>query len=261
VPTDHLFAVDGDRLVPSERARGPWDPGSQHGGPVAAVLARAVEQTPSDVPMQVTRLTIELLRPVPLAPVTVTARLIRPGRKVQLVQAVLEAEERELARMTALRIRTAPLVLPEGTLAAGGDLLPAPETLESTPGREGPPAFHNEGVEMRFARGRFDQPGPATVWIRLRQPVVAGEEPTPLQRVAAAADFGNGVSSWLTFDSHLFINPDLTITLHRLPGGEWVALDAVTTLSPDGIGMAESRLHDETGPIGRAVQSLLVEAR
>jgi hypothetical protein len=124
----------------------------------------------------------------------------------------------------------------------------------------GPVAFHAHAVDHRFVAGGFDRPGPATDWIRLRVPVVAGEPPSPLMRVAAAADFGNGVS-WLVSpgDGWLSINPDLTIHLHREPAGEWVCLEAVTALGATGVGMAESRLWDEHGPIGRAVQSLLVE--
>jgi hypothetical protein len=103
--------------------------------------------------------------------------------------------------------------------------------------------------------------GPATVWIRLRADVVEGEVPSPLQRVAAAADFGNGLSRIVPFDTHTFINPDLTIGLSRVPAGSWIGLDIVTRLAPDGFGQAESTIFDTAGPVGRAVQSLIVEAR
>jgi hypothetical protein len=121
-------------------------------------------------------------------------------------------------------------------------------------------AFHNRGVEHRFVAGSFERPGPATDWIRLRVPLVAGEETAPLCRVAAAADFGNGVS-WVLhrLDGYAFINPDLTIALHRHPDGEWVCLDAATYVGPHGVGLAESQLFDERGLVGRAVQSLLIE--
>ena len=122
------------------------------------------------------------------------------------------------------------------------------------------PAFHSHAVEHRFVAGGFERPGPATDWIRLRVPVVAGEAPSPLARVAAAADFGNGVSWVLSrLAGYRFINPDLTVYLSRMPVGEWVCLEAVTAVEPHGIGMAESRLWDERGPIGRSVQSLLLE--
>jgi hypothetical protein len=120
--------------------------------------------------------------------------------------------------------------------------------------------FHNQGVEHRFVAGSFQQPGPATDWIRLRVPLIAGEPTSPLSRVAAAADFGNGISWALERNGgYSFINPDLTIYLHRYPVGEWVCLAAATSAQAHGVGMAESALYDEQGPIGRSVQSLLIE--
>ena len=126
-------------------------------------------------------------------------------------------------------------------------------------GISGHTGFHNGGVDIRYVRGRIDRPGPATAWFRLRVPVVAGEEPTPAQRAMAVSDFGNGIGSELEFGSHLFINPDLTVYLHRHPEGEWVCLDARTRFGPPGTGMAESALWDARGRIGRALQSLYVE--
>jgi hypothetical protein len=122
-------------------------------------------------------------------------------------------------------------------------------------------AFHSAGAEMRFVVGEFDGRGPAVVWVRLAVPVLPGEEPSPLQRVAAAADFGNGVSSELDFAHYLFINPDLSVHLHRPAVGEWVCLDASTTIGIPGVGLAHSALWDVHGPIGRSLQSLLVESR
>ena len=122
------------------------------------------------------------------------------------------------------------------------------------------PAYHSHAVEHRFVAGGFDRPGPATDWIRLRVPIIEGEAVSPLSRVAAAADFGNGISWVLSrLDGWGFINPDLTIYLHRLPIGEWVCLEAVSRVEPQGIGLAESRLWDERGLIGRSLQSLLVD--
>ena len=122
-------------------------------------------------------------------------------------------------------------------------------------------ALHNTGVEHRFVRGGLDEAGPATDWIRLRLPLVDGEETAPLERVAVAADFGNGISRIIDFEQLLFINPDLTIYLHRLPVGDWVCLDASTRIEPHGIGLAVSDLYDERGPIGHALQSLLIDRR
>jgi Thioesterase-like superfamily len=114
-------------------------------------------------------------------------------------------------------------------------------------------------MEIVFARGKFLEPGPATVWMRPRVALVEGEEFTPLQRVMVAADGGNGVSAPLDWSGFIFINTDLSVHLLRPPVGEWVCLDAVTHV--DGIGMTDTALWDERGRIGRAAQTLLVRAR
>jgi Thioesterase-like superfamily len=174
------------------------------------------------------------------------------------VDAVVESGGVEVAWARALRIRVADRDPMVPTLEEEGP--PPPEMGVSTPHSfEEYRAFHNQGMEVRFVRGRFDQLGPSTAWFRLRCPVVAGEEPSPFQRAAAAGDFGNGISAELDFASHVFINPDLTLSLHRPPIGEWVGLDARTRFGSPGIGSAESVLWDVHGRIGRSIQSLLVE--
>lgn len=259
-----LFETDGDRLVATELSRGPWSPDALHGGPVAALIARASELHPSEQPMFVARLTVELLRPVPLAALAVRTTLVRPGRRVQLVGTSVAVGEAEVARAVALRIREADL--PEARTTPEQLGWPGPDSLtarvESIPtADESLTAYHSHAVEMRFVSGHVYQPGPATVWMRLRYPVVAGETPSPLQRVMAVADFGNGVSSVLPWDRWTFVNPDLTVGVHRLPAGEWVGLDAVTRVGAAGVGQAESLLFDAGGPLGRAVQSLFIDPR
>ena len=260
---DALFtALSADRFLPSELARGPWSPNALHGGPVAALLARSLERAEASVPMHPARLTVELLRPVPLAPLSVRLELPRAGRKIQLLDAFLHAGDTEVARARMLRIRALEIALPASLDAPIAPPFAAPADLPTTPSRRGDGdivAYHSHATEHRVARGAWGEPGPVVDWIRLRQPVVGNEAPTPLQRVAAAADFGNGVSWVLPFPEFAFINPDLTIHLHRLPVGEWVCLDAATLVSPQGVGLAESALWDERGRIGRSVQSLLLD--
>jgi hypothetical protein len=257
-----LFLPDGDRFVPTDLTRGPWSREAQHGGPPAALLARTIDRVPGGEDMMVARLTVELVRPVPVTPLVVTARPTRPGRKVQLIEASLCAGDVEVARATALRIRIAALPLPACADAANAPLPPEAGISSQPPWADAISyrSFHRDGVEHRFVGGSFEQPGPATDWIRLRVPLVAGEPTTPLARVAAAADFGNGISWTLPrTDGYVFINPDLTIYLHRLPTDDWVCLDAVTWVQPHGVGLAESRLWDRHGPIGRSLQSLLLD--
>lgn len=257
-----LFLPDGDAFVPTELCRGPWSADAQHGGPPAALLARAAERFEDGADFHVARLTVELLRPVPLVPLTVAARLARPGHKVQLVEVSLRAAGTEVARAVALRIRRAALTLPPDVPRPAPPPGPERGVPNLPPWAEGlpRPAFHSEAVEHRFVAGSLARPGAATDWIRLRVPVVAGEPTSPLMRVAAAADFGNGISWVLSrLDGYRFINPDLTIYLQRMPAGEWVCLEATTAVEALGVGLAESRLWDESGPLGRSLQSLLLE--
>lgn len=273
--TEALFVADGEsQVVPTDLARGPWSPDALHGGPSAALLGRTAE--PFLDGMHPARVTVELLRPVPVAPLVARADVVRPGRKVRLVRATLARAQDglDVATATVLGIRLADVELPRTGHAAerpGQPPDPEPPPPPST-GRppsdvNGPaatsdhPAFHSAGVEHRFVVGDFGAPGPATDWIRLRVPVVAGQPTTPLQRVLAAADFGNGISGIANFAELTYINPDLTVYLHRQPVGEWVCLDAVSRLEPVGVGLAESELWDEEGRIGRSLQSLLVEPR
>ncbi|MCJ7438753.1 MAG: thioesterase family protein [Acidimicrobiia bacterium] len=256
----HIFDLDGDVVHPTPLARGPWSPNAMHGGPPAALLARVVERHDPGPATFVARLTIDLLRPVPLAPLTVVARTSRPGKKVQWVEASLLADGVEVARASALRLRTAPdLGLPLPPVP--GPELPPPSASPEFRIQFGPdaPVGFWAAMDVRQAAGSWTEPGPGAVWFRLRVPVVAGETPTPLQRVTAAADFGNGVSAALARGEYLFINPDLSIHLHRYPAGEWIGLDATTAAEPVGVGLAVSRLHDEQGPIGMSLQSLLVD--
>lgn len=251
-----LYEYDDGFYLPGPLTAGPWSPDAQHGGAVSALLAGAVES--DDPAMPVVRLTVELVRPVPLTPLRVTTEIVRPGRNVQLVDAYLWSGETEVARARGLRIRRTPMDVP---VDRSGPPAPPPDAEEVA----GPPkvvrtAFA-EAVDMHFVKGSWDELGPVTLWTRLRVPVVEGRTASPLQRTAAAADFGNGISRVLDFETHVFINPDLTVALARVPGGEWILLDAVSRLSGDGFGQAESQIFDATGPVGRSIQSLLVTAR
>jgi len=254
-----VFEPDGGRFVPSDIARGPWDPNAQHGGAPAALLARAVESFEPGPASFVARLTIELLRPVPLAPLEVRTRMVRGGRRVQLVEAALIAGEVEVARAVALRIREEELDLPAGARGPEVPVLPGPRSTEPASHDAFPDPIFANALELVFVEGSFQEVGPARAWFRLRIPVVAGEDPSPLMRVAAAADFPNGISSPVSWsDGWLYINPELTIHLHRRPEGEWIGLDAATFVEPNGVGTAEAVLHDERGRVGRSSQSLLL---
>jgi hypothetical protein len=260
--SDAVFARDGEAFVPSLHARGPWDAGSLHGGAPTALLARAIEALETPAPMRCVRLAVEFPRAVPMEPVLAEARLTRPGKKLALAQARLTTlDGTEVLRASATLLRRGEVELPASTKIVDA---PIPGPQAGTPahwtGGDETAGFHLTAIELRFARGDWSH-GPALGWFRLRMPLVADEAPSPLQRAVAFADFGNGLSRALDFRTHVFVNTDLTVHLHREPTTEWVALDARTDLDRSGVGQATSVLHDEQGPIGIAAQSLFVDAR
>ena len=259
MPEAFFLPSGPDRFRATELTRGPWDPGLQHAGPPAALLGRAVERHGDRTDLQVARITFEILRPLPIAELEVATRPLRGGRSVELVEASLRAEGREVLRATALRIRTADLELPGGLVP--GPRLPGPAAGRTRPFfSTGHDVGYHTAMESRFVSGSFLELGPAAVWMRMRHPLVPDEAPSPLTRVLIAADSGNGVSAAVDYRRWRFINPDLTVYLMRPPAGEWVALDAVTTAAA-GIGLADTALHDEQGPIGRSAQALFLDRR
>jgi hypothetical protein len=256
-----LFSAEADLFVPTELTRGPWDPGAQHAGPPAALVGRALERHPGGEERQVGRVTYEILRPVPIAPLRVSVRTVRPGRSVELLEALLcDAGGQELMRATSWRLATAEVGLSADLPPEAPP--PGPEHGERLPFfPTGQDVGYHTAMEARFVEGSFLEAGPAVVWMRMLYPLVEGEEPSPLQRVLAAADSGNGVSGALDYRRFVFINTDLSVHLHRLPEGEWVCLDAVTRPEATGVGLADTALFDERGPIGRAAQTLFVRER
>jgi hypothetical protein len=261
VTPDAFFLPEGDRFVATEHTRGPWSPAHQHAGPPSALLARAVERAVADDPaFQVTRLTVELMAPVPIATLAVGTSVLRAGRKVRRIDATLAAGDRPIARATGLAIRTEPLDLAPVALDPHE---PPPPPEAGAPYHL--PVFHADvgygtAVEGRCVRGGYGV-NPTSVWIRARVALVAGEAPSPLQRVMIAADSGNGVAVVLDPRRYTFLNADLTVYVHRLPVDEWVCLEAVTAPEPTGIGLTTSRLFDRRGPIGWSLQGLVVQPR
>jgi hypothetical protein len=258
--TEAFFLPDGDRsYLATEWTRGPWSPEHQHAGPPSALLGRAIEScAPSGG--RIVRCTTEILRPVPIGPVSVAAEIVRPGRNVALLSGELAVDGQPILKASAWWLRTTEGLLPP--TPPPDRSLALPEVLESF---EGFPAFSEESyfhaMEWRFAAGGFFEPGPAAAWMRMRFPLVIGEQPSPLVRVLTAADSGNGISGVLPMDRYVFVNTDLSVHLQRYPIGEWVLLDAQTTIAEDGIGLTSTVLGDATGPVGRSTQTLFVAPR
>ncbi|MGI8944977.1 MAG: thioesterase family protein [Thermoleophilaceae bacterium] len=255
-----FYVPAADHYLSTELTRGPWDEHSQHAGPPCALLGRALERAGELEPARVARVTFEILRPVPLAPLSCAAAVVRPGRSVEFVEGALAHEGTELIRARAWRIRTDNVAIEPPV--AGEDPPAGPDAAR--PSEYFPvdwEAGYFAAMEVRFASGSYTEPGPARAWMRMRVPLVEGAAPTALERVLVAADSGNGVSSPLDYSRYVFINTDLSVALRRLPEGEWTCLDSVSHAEADGVGLTDTRLLDRRGMIGRATQSLLVRRR
>jgi acyl-CoA thioesterase len=243
---DAIYRVEGSRVLTSPEAAGPWDGQMQHGSAPAALAVWAAEAIPAKEPMRIARVTIDLMRPVPVAPLMIETEVLREGRKIQLCAVKLRARDVVVVAATVLKIKTQALTLPPD-VAAVPVTLPGPEQA-----REELPDFSSspfvKGISMRAAHGRFGVPGPGAIWYRVDRPLVEASPVSQAMRAVVAADFCNG-------------NADLTVSFARQPVGEWILLDAESWIGPDGAGLAAARLADERGYFGRAVQSLVIEKR
>jgi hypothetical protein len=242
-----FLPLGNGRFAATEHTAGPWDPAHQHAGPPSALLAGALDDRDD---MVVARITLEILKPIPIAEVEVVTEVERPGRSVELLSGELRVGGTPFVKARAWRMLPSPVrVAPEYVPP------PLPEPREDDFGVFG----YARAIEFRYATGGWRDLGPAQVWTRLKVPVVEGAEPTPLQRVMVVADSGNGVSAALDWSSHLFINTELSVHFLRLPEGEWVCLDARTEVEQ--AGLATSVLSDPAGVVARGAQSLFIARR
>ena len=253
-----FYIAEGNHFISTANTTGPWHPKCQHAGPPAALLGRALELEAGE--LQIVRFSVDLLKPVPVAPLKIELRDITPGKRRRVIEASLIAVEGEqsVARATALGLRQEDIPLDDLPLHDG----PLPTSVAESE------AFnfsffkteigYHTSMELRKASG-----GPGTgktqMWGRQKVALVAGEEPSPLQRLLAIADSGNGVSMVVDKNRYSFMNPDLTVNIRRPPQGEWICLDAYTHFQGNGLGMAESRLWDEQGVVANGTQNLLLE--
>jgi Acyl-CoA thioesterase C-terminal domain len=251
----YLPAGEGTWLA-TAHTTGPWDARAQHGGPPAALLGRAIQRCAPRDDMIVARVTCEILGAIPVGEIRVGARLARAGRSVELLEAVASVNGREVARASAWRVlRTS------GPAAGPGQAPPALPAQAPPLAPGGWVDGYLSAIEWRPVHGHFTERGPATVWARMRYPLVADEETGPLERVLAIADSGNGASGELDLRQWHFINPELTVHLHREAAGEWICLDARTVISAGGAGLATSVLSDLDGQVGVGAQALLIAPR
>jgi hypothetical protein len=263
VPASAFVRLASGAYRATALTRGPWHPEHQHAGPPIALVAREIERAAAALEFtHLARLTANLLRPIPIAELGVEVQTDYVGRNGAHFSARLHAGGKEVARVTALAQRESDLDVPADL--PGHPLPRAPRPVEASSAARFPfnrtMTGYQDLIDSRLAQGSFFA-GPSAVWFRLRHPLVADEEPSPLQRVAVAADSGNGISAVLDFNRYLFVNFDLTISLLRPARGEWVCIDARTLVGPRGGGLAEARIFDADGLIGRSTQSLAIRAR
>jgi len=258
-----FFVPDGtlddgsERFVPTPSAAGPWSPDAQHGGPPAGLLTRALERLPEAADRVVGRLTMELLGPVPVAPLVCSARVLRRGRSVLMAEAVLHdpAAGRDVATARAW-------LFPRGTGPAKVGPAPAHGPADGVV-KASPATWHPgyvEAVEWRWTAGSVDTLGPGTAWMRAPE-LVEGESTSPLARMMTCVDSASGVSAALDVTQWGFQNTELTVHVLREPVGEWVCVDAETTLGPGSVGVATSTVYDRLGAVARSAQALLVVRR
>ena len=257
--TEAVFERDGARFRPTWKAGSPWGNEVQHGGPPAGLLARAIEQFAASEQMHVVRLTVDLFRPVPMTPLEVSARSVREGRRIHIVDAAITAAGVEVSRASGLLLRTAETGAPRTATA-----LPPPRPEQADRGwpvdrRPGDPprreGFHTASEIRRLPRA---ETGSSVAWIRVPE-LVEGEAMTPLVRLAATCDFVNAVGSMGAGPAGGlgFINTDSTVYVHRSPAGEWLCLQVERALEPYGVGVSNAAIFDEDGPVGRATQAVL----
>jgi hypothetical protein len=253
-----LFVRQGEGFVPTLLTQGPWSPDHQFGGAAASLLATVVEEIPTLVPQQVARLTVDLLRPVPIQPLRVEHRIVRQGKRIQVVEAALLADGLEVARCSALRMRLADL----GDLdVPQGPPWPGPPPLGEFPFR-GPYRDRVPPGVAAAAQFAFDDSlgdsFVAPTWIKMRVPVVDDEPTSPLARMAFLADFASGVGHPRDLEV-TGINADISLNIVRYPAAEWLCFTGTGWTSPQGIGHSRAEITDDLGVVASVTLARLVD--
>lgn len=259
LPASFYVQRDERTFEPTAATVGPWDPKLQHGGPPAALVGRAFEAIGGRTDMRVAHFTLDFLGVVPLAPMTLETEVLRPGKRVELVGATVSMGGRAVLRASAWRVAVSEARSP--LVGLDEPVPPIPATADLELFETNPDFGYGRAIEWRFTEGGFRKKGPATVWTRLRIPLLEGEAPSPLVRLLAMVDSANGVSWETDFATHTFVPVALTVATTRPAATEWVGMAARTMLAGDGVGTTKARLFDERGTIGQAVQGLFVAGK
>jgi hypothetical protein len=268
VPSTFYEPVSDDTYVATAATAGPWSPDAQHGGPPSALAARALERHEPDERQRLGRVSIDILRPVPVGKVSIKTRMVRPGRRVSLLESVMESEGQEVLIARGWRLERPASDVPE--VADGRPAMPV-----IAEGQGLPPIFSSSqsgylaSIEWRFLTEDSPWPqisgdvvGPVrAAWTRPTIPLLPDEQALPMSRALLVADSGSGVGAALPPMDFIFINVDLTVVLPRDPEGEWLLLEPLTTIGSDGTGLTTTRLSDRRGACGTGTQTLLVAPR
>ena len=246
---DFFFEQDGPgRFLPTPLTRGPWDPKSLHGRVLAGLIAHAVEVEHGDPDFHAARLTTDMFRVAPMAPVTVTTFVRRDGNRIRVVDASISGDDgTEIARGSVVFLRRAEQ--PEGQVWSPPLWEVPPPDLIAPQEMKGPPGM-KPVWETRRIEGDFGSLGQKRAWTRETLDFVQGVELTPFVRVAQISDFANPFANSGSAGLN-FVNADATLYLHRYPVGEWIGVEVVAHHSADGIAVGECALYDEEGAIGR----------
>lgn len=256
--TDSYYApIDEHRYKPTSHAGGAWDPDEQHFSPLAGLMVHAIDRhlaaKPNGGRLALSRIGFDILGRLPLDECEIRVETIRPGRTIELVEAVALIADRPVVRAGAWLLASC-----DTTAVAGGaaDKLAAPETLTPWPLTSVWPGGYIASLDVRPLAP--PQPGRTTAWLSSHLDLVAGQVSSPLASYIALVDTANGIAVRQPPTAWMFPNVDLTVHLHRRPEGRWTGLDTTVTFGPDGQGVTSSVLHDVTGPIGHAQQILTV---
>lgn len=247
----HFYEKRDALMVPGPLVAGPWDARLQGGVPLAGLFAHLIEQVPSLVPMVTTRLLIDLTRPTPMVPFTTDVRIVREGKRVQMIEVDLIIDGVVTAKASAMRVRVA------GTPAE-------PETRAEIPPPNANKLMTDRSriahlVERRLIDGGIQKRGPGTAWIRISGEIVKGEPITPYVQAAMCADFGSGLSAVVDWREWSFANVDITLHLTRMPKAGWLKLNAATITGGAGVAVVHGAMFDEYGAIGHTHQTLYLD--
>ena len=252
--------LGSSRYRATRATQSPWNPEAQHGGPPTALIAHVIARLLPRNGMRIARVAAEFLGLIPLDEVTVHARVTRAGKKIELVEAEIVANGRCAVSARVWRIATRSDEMLAQRAAEIEGARPVPPDLLDGGQDESAKWGYSAATEWRYLRGAMGAIGAAAAWMRPCVALVAGEPWAPVERILVAADSANGISGELPFDgSWLFAPPSFSIALQREPRGEWVLLEARTTLAPDGIGVCAFSVSDPDGLLGAGTQALLVE--